>query len=126
MDVYTGDVDGQETIDLNEWSQIFTTSAGTTVSIRLKDMGKRSGHMFWVKMDHSKDPSVKARQSLTRYRTDCAAETLTMLATVQYDARGRIIASGDFPTYQQQTRAVIPGSAGEAILQNACPWTEIE
>lgn len=125
MDVATEDLERADAPDPNEWIHIFTTSTNTKVALRGKDMSRPDGHTFWIKLDHSADSTVKARQSLVRYTVDCRNETLTMLAVVEYAGNGAVLSSSDFATYQRRATAVIPGSAGESVFQNVCPWDEV-
>lgn len=53
---------------------------------------RRSGNQVtvWVKGDHSRDKTVKMRESKARYRYDCAERTSTLLQLVDYYPDGKI------------------------------------
>jgi hypothetical protein len=74
----------------------------------------------WVKVDHSRDKTVKAREALTRYRFDCADRTWTLLSTTDYYPNGKT-ETFTWETYEQKEIAVVPDSVMEGVLEAVCP-----
>lgn len=52
------------------------------------------------------------------YKASCADRTITQLGFVSYDSSGAVVAAER--RIQPQTRAVIPGTAGEQTLMTVC------
>ncbi len=75
---------------------------------------------IWTKFDHSKNNKVKARQSRDKFRVDCAAETLTLLFSIHYDANNNVIESQNFTGSMQQAKLVVPGTSGDEVYKVAC------
>ncbi len=71
----------------------------------------------WVKADHSKNPIVQHRTSLTRYGIKCSSWEYSKDQYVSYSARGDIINQWE---KMGQLRAIIPGSFEERIARAHC------
>ena len=98
-----------------------TTDPDNTVYYYDFDTIQRSGNQvtFWQKADHSRDKTVKQRETRTRYRYDCAMRTHTLLQLTFYYPDGNN-QTFIWNTYEQKTREIIPDTSGEAILETVC------
>lgn len=73
--------------------------------------------VVWVKGDHSKNPSVRHRTSLTRYGIMCNDWEYSKDQYIAYSATGDLIAQWE---KLGQLRAIIPGSFEERIARAHC------
>jgi hypothetical protein len=73
--------------------------------------------VVWVKGDHSKNPSVQHRTSLTRYGIKCNNWEYSKDQYISYSARGDIIHQWE---KLGQLRAIIPGIFEERIARTHC------
>ena len=73
--------------------------------------------VVWVKGDHSKNPSVRHRTSLTRYGIMCNNWEYSKDQYIAYSATGDVIAQWE---KLGQLRAIIPGSFEERIARAHC------
>jgi hypothetical protein len=105
------------------WAYV-TTDRDNSVSYYDSDTIQRSGNQvtFWEKVDRSRDKTVKERQKLVRYRYDCAGRTATLLELIVYYPDGEI-ETLTLKAYEQEVRAIAPGTTGEMILQAVCAAT---
>jgi hypothetical protein len=102
------------------WVYVTTNDVGSDYYYD-SDTIQRSGNQvtFWQKTDHSRDKTVKERESIDRYRFDCAMRTRTLLQVTNYYPDGNN-ESYTFSTYEQKENAVIPDTAGESMLEAVC------
>jgi hypothetical protein len=85
------------------------------------DTIRRSGNQItvWVKVDHSRDKTVKYRMALNRYRCDCAERTTSLLEWTDYYPDGKTD-TVTVETYRQKEVAARPGSVMEDMLEAVC------
>ena len=73
----------------------------------------------WEQIDFSRDKTVKERTTKSRYRYDCAERTRTLLQLTKYYPDGKN-ETYTWEAYEQKERAVIPDTAGDAMLRAVC------
>jgi hypothetical protein len=85
------------------------------------DTIRRSGNQvtFWRKDDHSRNKTVKQRETKARWRYDCAMRTYTLLQLTNYYADGKL-ETFTWDAYEQKENAVTPDTVGEDILEAVC------
>lgn len=110
-----------------EWITVFTTQSGTTLALdstRIRQVGGK--RQIWVKSDHSRDPSERARSSMTMYSVDCTANTYRTLARTSYDSYGKVINSQTRSDYGSGIGydPITPETIMEGIARVACAELE--
>lgn len=102
------------------WVYVTTSDVGSNYYYD-SDTIQRFGNQvtYWEMVDHSRDKTVKARESKDRYRCDCAERTRTLLQATSYYRNGTS-ETFTWDAYEQTEAAVIPGSVGEAMLEAVC------
>jgi hypothetical protein len=87
-------------------------------SISLKKMANLRIH-FWTKWYPPKDnDSPQSDHILIKYELDCLQEKYRILATVEYDVKGKIISQDD--KEEQEWTHIIPSTVGEKMLITLC------
>lgn len=89
------------------WVYVLTSSKGT-VYYYDADTIQRSGNQVtvWEKWDHSRDKTVKERETKVRYRYNCAERTGTLLQLTQYYPNGKF-ETITVKTHEQEEDAII-------------------
>jgi hypothetical protein len=102
------------------WVYVTTSDRGSDYYYD-SDTIQRSGNKvtYWEKVDHSRDKTVKRRESKDRYLCDCAMRTRTLLQATSYYPDGTNEAFS-YNTYEQKEHAVIPDTVGESMLEAVC------
>ena len=105
------------------WIYVLTADSGT-VYYYDSDTIQRSGKWVtvWERWDHSRDKTVKQRESKVRYRYDCAERTSTPLQLTEYYPNGTI-ETITWEARQQEAAAIIPETVGEAQFEAVCATT---
>jgi hypothetical protein len=85
------------------------------------DTIQRSGNRvtIWEKTDYSRDKTTNYRQTITRYRYDCAERTSTLLQGTAYYPDGKS-ETFVYNNYEQKEYALPPDSVGETMLEAVC------
>jgi hypothetical protein len=98
-----------------------TKSTKNAVFYYDSDTIQRAGNQVtvWVKLDHSRDKTEKAREKKVLYRYDCVNRTLTILQVTIYYPNGKNETLA-LDTYQQNEIAVTPDTVSEAMLEAVC------
>ena len=73
----------------------------------------------WEKKDHSRDKTIKQRETKSRSRYDCAERTVTILNINSYFPDGKIEAL-TLKSYEQETVSIPPESVFEFMLEAVC------
>ena len=74
---------------------------------------------MWIKIDHSRDASVRHRTSMGHYTVNCVSRTYRQNSSITYDAIGKVVSQRDAPTYTPYSR-VVPESILEAAVNMLC------
>lgn len=85
------------------------------------DTIQRSGNQVtvWTKYDHSRDKTVKMRESKVLIRYGCAERTLTTLQETTYYPNGTTNTVIVKP-YEQEEMAIPPSTVAEKMLEAVC------
>jgi hypothetical protein len=73
----------------------------------------------WIKEDHSRDKTVKYRETKTHLRYNCVLRTFTVYEHIEYSKNGEPLAwivSAD----RQRPSKILPNSHGELMLKLLC------
>jgi hypothetical protein len=81
----------------------------------LKKKGETS--QVWIKVDYSKDRTVKARESIRLYEVSCHSQTIQTLESLEYDSRGMVLSSFDEPTKPSR---IVPETVDSALYIEFC------
>lgn len=106
-----------------EWVRVTASSEGSVYYFdpeRVKTMGVRK--QVWLKGDHARNRTEKARSSMTLFSIDCSASTIKTLADSRYDSFGKTISSQTFPDYGLSVgyNQITPETIAEAIAKTVC------
>jgi len=107
-----------------EWTSIGGPESGATWYMDGARITMENGRVHaWVKVDASRDPTVKYRSAMMLYSALCESQQLKVLSVTQYDSYGKIIysdnqADSSYATYGYNP--VVPESMGETVLRVAC------
>jgi hypothetical protein len=74
----------------------------------------------WVKWDNRIDAKEKSRETKQLYQADCSARQLRSVHWIDYDASGRVMASGPQYASTLDFKPVVPDSIGESIFEVLC------
>lgn len=53
--------------------------------------GPRTARLAWVREDHSKNKTLKARETLSLFKIDCTTSGYVTLSVIDYDKDGKVI-----------------------------------
>lgn len=80
------------TDEFPEWEEIDTTHSNTVVYARTEDLlrgrADQTDARVWVRMDHTRDMTFKARSSMMLYTVNCPAQTYRNLKLVMFSPNG--------------------------------------
>lgn len=115
---------GMPTAVRAEWLRVTSSSDGSVYFIdpeRVKATGVR--RQVWLKGDHGRNRTEKARSSMTLFSIDCSASTIKTLADSRYDSFGKTISSQTFPDYGFSVgyNPITPETIAEAVAKTVCP-----
>lgn len=105
-----------------EWYRVTTSSDDSVYFVDPERVKVVGGHrQAWMKGDHSRNRTEKARSSMTLLSIDCAASTIKTLSDSRYDSFGKTIASRTFPDYGVGYQPITPETIAEAVAKAVCP-----
>ncbi len=105
-----------------EWSPLTSASDGTVYSIDPDRVRTVSGRrQVWLKGDHSRDRTERARSSMTLLSIDCSASTIRTLVENKYDSYGKTISSRTNTDYGIGYNPITPETIGEDVAKSVCP-----
>lgn len=117
MQVYAG---GAEPEGGSAWEFLAVSSTDSIVSVRAPIQVPPSGSKVWVKFDHSKDSTIKARSSVELWKFNCTEQSMLALSRVRYDAKGKVSHAENTGDNSFLYQPVIPESIGEAVMKHGC------
>jgi hypothetical protein len=90
--------------------------------LRSEDFEKRtpSGFSGWVKVDHRRDKSTRARTSMMRVSISCQDRKFSILQNVSYSADGQVVSQYRDPYAPAHTDPAVPGSIGDMAVAEVC------
>jgi hypothetical protein len=101
------------------WLYLGEPTTNTKVSMDVDGLRRSNGQVtVWVKYDHTKDKSQKARETKQFVRIDCNARTGKALSEIKYDSGGGVIESLGAMSFREVY--IVPDSIGEMVLKAAC------
>jgi hypothetical protein len=109
------------TVAWAEWHRVTTSSKGSIYSVdpeRVRTIGGR--RQVWMKGDHGRNPTEKARSSMTSLSIDCSASTIKTLSDSRYDSFGKTISSRSFPDYGVGYEPITPETIAEGVAKAVC------
>lgn len=106
-----------------EWIQVGVSNSGARWYMdgaRIRTVG--SHKQAWIKVDHSRDPTVTYRSSLELFSFNCSAQTSKLLSYVDYDSYGKTVRTHSEPDYGADIgySPVVPDSIGETMMTVVC------
>ncbi len=110
-----------------EWVRVASTAPNTPWFVSKTDLSNEVNYQptIWIKVDGSRDKSVKWRTWMMQVRFDCNNQTYTSLADLLYDAQGGVTSSKVFAPYEQEARPIPPETAMLRAAQRTCPSRSI-
>lgn len=98
-----------------------TESDSKSVFYYDSDTIQRAGNQVtvWIKIDNSRDRSVKQRGSTDRVRYDCGDRTSIILQRTSYYPDGKN-ETFDWSTYKRKEDPIIPDTLNEDIFEAVC------
>ena len=104
-----------------DWRYVGTSDNGTTIYVDMETMRPTGDTVnVWVRYDHSRDRTIRFRETKQLVTYNCSARTSTLRSYISYDANGRVVDSGDISTYQLRQNNVAPDTIGDAIMTAVC------
>lgn len=106
-----------------KWFEVATTDTGSVVFVDLESRrGTSALADIWIKIDHSKNATKKARESKELWRFNCASRSVFTRSYVDYAPNGSILHSGsNEPLLGSDYEPIIPESTAEAVYKVVCP-----
>ena len=108
-----------------EWYRLTTSSDGSLYWVdptRVRTVAGR--RQVWLKGDHGRNRTEKARASMTLLSIDCPASTMKTLSDSRYDSFGKTISSRAFPDFGVGYEPITPQTIAEAVARAVCPEVE--
>lgn len=100
------------------WLEYTSSGSGTVYYFNIQSVRHYSDRIeVWIKMDHSKDRTTKARSSKMRYEVKCDSQTIRVLQAVENDASGSVLSSSDTPDPPVR---IVPETVGSALHHRMC------
>jgi hypothetical protein len=100
------------------WEEYTSSGSGTIYYYNIRSERVYSDRIeIWVKGDHSKDRTRKARTSKILYEVKCDGQIIRDLLSFTYDANGNVLSSFESPGTAQR---VIPETIGSALHEEMC------
>ncbi len=110
-----------EFLDKNPWLEYSTSGTGSIYYYNIKSQRNLNDRIeVWVKIDHSKDRTVKARETKHLYEVYCKDQKIRPMQQIEYDAAGKVLASFDEPS---DSKRVIPETVGSDLWDTMCSST---
>jgi hypothetical protein len=109
------------TVAWAEWHRVTTSSEVSIYSVdpeRVRTIGGR--RQVWMKGDHGRNRTEKARSSMTLLSIDCSASTIKTLSDSRYDSFGKTISSRSFPDYGVGYEPITPETIAEGVAKAVC------
>lgn len=100
------------------WVEYTSSESGTVYYFSIKSVRQYSDRVeVWIKMDHSKDRTTKARSTKMLYEVKCDKQTIRVLQSVENDAGGSVLSSSDTPDPPVR---IVPETVGSALYDEMC------
>lgn len=100
------------------WIEYTSSGSGSIYSYNIKSAKHYSDHKeVWIKIDHSKDRTTKARTSKILYEIKCGKQTLRELQSVENDASGIVLSLYNTPGASNR---IVPETVGSALYDEMC------
>ncbi|WP_334184970.1 surface-adhesin E family protein [Novosphingobium sp.] len=110
-----------------EWVEWSTSTSGSVWYIDRDRMVMSPGKVkLWVKEDHSRDASVKARSSMMQISINCRSEKYFITARIEYDAYGKVIYSNSRDESEYGYEPIIPDTMVEGVSSAACQLDQVK
>lgn len=88
------------------------------------DLDSRINNRAWFKEVYNKPKKFanlsNIKESLTHFDVDCSTQKLKLLSSVQYNKSGKVISSYNAPSYESDSRYIVPGTRGEIAYHFVC------
>jgi len=103
------------------WVEVAVSPTGTIWTVDA-DRIRRLGSIAeaWVRLDHSRDRTVTARNSLIFVRFNCTAWTSSTTSVVRYRTNGTVITDQSWPEYMAPFTPIVPETVLEGAANAVC------
>jgi len=103
------------------WFPIGSDANGAIWSIKAGDMNNSTNYRpwVWVRKDHSRDKSSKARVSQTLQVIDCGARTSDVRTTQGFRANGTLMWNAQ--SVQSNPQRILPATMADVVRRSVCP-----
>jgi len=112
---------------LADWISFGESTSGAIWQVDPARMSTEGGRKrIWIKIDYSRDPTVKYRSEMRLYSVICSSRKYRILSYVEYDSYGKAVGSNQVSdalsdySYSYPT----PETMAESIVQIACDLAE--
>jgi hypothetical protein len=109
---------------LAEWIRVSSSVAGSVYYMDGERISSENGRVrAWVKVDHSKNRSVRYRSEMQLWSFICASQKTKLLSYTEYDSYGKTVGSNDMSDSVYSDvgySAVTPETVAETIMTIAC------
>jgi hypothetical protein len=108
-------------LDPNTWVEIGYDASGSVWKMRIKDIKNQTNYTptVWIELDHSKDKTIRYRNTKTLITFDCQGKKSKTLSSITYFANGTVKDLYD-PIYPE-FHFVAPDTIIEVALEAASP-----
>lgn len=104
-----------------DWKLVSTSTDGDKTFLDVSSVSRNDNlRITWEKAVDAKVDKDGGLYSVGHWRYDCAARTYSLLSWVRYRADQTILRSHQLPSYEQETRDVVPDTTGETLLNLVC------
>jgi hypothetical protein len=106
--------------DASSWTRLFQDASESTYVIPSPRSRDRAERIFWLRHVFPKVRPKGVKYSEDQWQVNCASGTYTMLAVVEYDARGKVLSAQAVRTSARIPARVEPGSRMDKVFRTVC------
>jgi hypothetical protein len=110
-----------------EWVEWSSSTSGTVWYLDPDRMALSPGKVkLWVKLDHARDASVKARSSMQQVSINCRDSKYYVTARTSYDSYGKIMFSQNYTDNGYGYEPIIPETMMESVASVICTFPKVK
>jgi hypothetical protein len=106
--------------DASSWMKLFEDASESTFVSLSPGSRARPERMFWLRHVFPTARAKGVKYSQDQWQVNCTSGTYTMLAVVQYDARGKVLSAQAVPLSARIPARVEPTSRMQRVFRAVC------
>lgn len=105
------------------WRHVAEHNNGSVWYVDTETIRQSGGfRYFWLKIDATRNKSVKFFEEKRYYKADCATRSVMLISFMEYDESGKVVNSNTVPEYGGNSgmQLVPPETIGDDLLNMVC------